>query len=304
MTRHLQLAVAIAETIGVSAAKVREIVDQGEVNHALVLDSTDGKFVLRFAIDPLAADVFDKEAWCANAACEAGVPTAEIVTTGDHDGVRYQLQRFVEGHLADHHRSAELWRTLGRYSRRINEIEIDGSAPDSLFPRFGRDPRENWHRHIAYNLGELHSDDRLLALGVYLPEDRDFLYRTFESMEPMADRFGLAHGDLVPKNVILSPEGAPVVIDWGSASIGAIPFNDCKRIWRDEANEGFGPEALEGFAEGYGIPLPEILPSLQKMWLLGAIDVTRWAIDQRPDLLEIYTQNSRKVVAEARSWFG
>jgi len=300
MKRDQHLAAAIVKSLGARLDEIREIVGQGEVNYVFVARTSQGEWVVRVPRDPLDQDIYDKEAWCAGAAKRAGVSAPETISFGAFECVPFMVQEFILGELADLRRSPALWQTLGEYARRINEIEIDESAPKSLFPRFGRDLRSNWRQHIAYNLGELNPSDRLLKLGAYEPTDRDFLYRTFEELEVAVDRFGLTHGDLVPKNVILPPEGPPVVVDWGSASVGPAPFTDYRRIWQDEAEEGFTAEDLHAFAEGYGIALSDLLPTLKSMHLLSSIDVTRWAIGHRPDRIPLYAERARAALTAAR----
>ena len=289
----------VAETMGLAVLSLREIVGQGEVNFVFVVGTTDGEVVVRFHRDPLDTDDYATEEWCMRRVGSAGVPVPEFVGRGVCEGKNFVVQRFVAGGNGDGSRSRELWRTLGGYARTINELDLDGSAPDSLFPRFGRDLVKNWEDHIAYNLGELTPADPLIALGAYGRADQDRLRGVFEGLADSVTRFGLTHGDLVPKNVILPEGGRPVVIDWGSASAGPVPFADFGRIFYDEANEGFDESDVEAFAEGYGVSFRELRGTLEAIRLLGKIDVCRWARDRRPDRLEHYVAVAAEAVRVA-----
>ena len=293
--RDSTLTIEMAESIGCRVSSIREIVGRGEVNHGFVVDTSHGLWVVRFAIDPRDLDDYAKEAWCLQS---AGVPTPELIAVGNLRGVPFIVQSFVDGATGDDRRSPDLWRALGRYSRLINDVPIDQTAPDSLFSRFGRDPAANWRAHIAYNLEVLTPDDPLIRLGVYEPSRQGRLRDAFERLEGKVDRFGLTHGDLVPKNVLV-PEGrAPVVIDWGSASTGPVPYHDFLRMWADEADEGFLPDDLAHFAEGYGIPFETIRATMEDIGFLNRIDLVRWAIDRRPDRLDEVAAKAKRAIAE------
>lgn len=289
-----ELAIAIVESLGQSPLSVLEIIGQGEVNHVFVVDD----WVVRFGRDPLDTDDYSKEAWCLTQSKTYGIPVPDLIATGTLEGVSYIVQSYVAGDNADEFRSPDLWRTLGRYARKVNEIPCDETAPDSLFPRFGRDLAANWHAHLDYNLAQLTADDPLLSLSVYFPSQADSLRQTFDRLRNRVQIFGLTHGDLVPKNVLLPANGPPVLIDWGSASTGPIPYYDYKRIWLDKANERFSKDDIVAFAEGYGIPIKSLLATITDLHLLDVVDVVRWAIDQRPDLISRYAQQASKVIAK------
>jgi aminoglycoside phosphotransferase (APT) family kinase protein len=282
-SRHTDLAFAMVEQLGPKGRSCREIVGLGEVNHVFVVDTPDGKWVIRFHRDPLEVDNYEKEAWCLCAMPTVGVPVPEFIGRGTVDGVSFIAQSFVEGENANDFRCHDLWSTLGRYCRAIGELTLGDSAPDSLFPRFGRDLKANWRQHIEYNLSQLTPDDPLLSLGAYELKHQDLLRASFSNLGEQIDRFGLTHGDLVPRNVLVSPGNQPVVLDWGSAFTGPSPYADYNRIWSDPGTEQFSYQELASFAEGYGSSLESMLGAMQDLKLLDRIDVIRWAIDRRPD---------------------
>ena len=293
---HEDLVRAIIRQLGPSFISLREIIGQGEVNHVFVAETSEGPWVVRFHRDPLDTDDYAKEEWCLTTLAGLGVPVPGFAARGSCEGTAFIVQMFVPGANADGHRPPELWRTLGRYARIINEVTLDDLAPDALFPRFGRDLVANWRQHIAYNLEQLTSGDPLIALGAYSLADQASLRSVFEGLGARVTSFGLTHGDLVPKNVLLPPAGPPVVIDWGSAGAGPAPYSDFIRIWADEANEAFTAADLNAFAEGYGVRLDDLLETMQDLWLLNRIDVVRWAIDHRPDLIDSYSAKAQSAV--------
>jgi aminoglycoside phosphotransferase (APT) family kinase protein len=293
--RDPTLALEIVRSLGARASSIREIVGRGTVNHVFVVDTEtpDGRLVVRFRRDPLDTDDHAKEAWCLRAALAHGVPVPEPIAVGSFDGVAYIVQRFVEGDDGETVPSRQLWRTLGRYARAISTVTLDASAPDSLFPRFGRDLAANWQEHVAYNVTALGPGDPLIELGVYPAEEASRLKALFEALAERVHAFGLVHGDLVPTNVVVPADGHVVLLDWGSAHTGPVPYEDLQRIW---ARPSSARGALDAFAEGYGVSAADFVPALPALRLLEKVDKVRWALDRRPDKVATLALKARRTV--------
>ena len=179
-----------------------------------------------------------------------------------------------------------LWQVLGRYARKIHEFPITDHAPDSLFTRFGRDMPAAWRAHLAYHLAALTRADRLIALGVYPAEDQPRLRQLMLRLVDTPMRFGLSHGDLAARNVLVRPDRELVLIDWGSAACGPVPYTDLLTLLRDhEQNSDPSTDELVAFADGHGLDLVALMPTLDAIRKLTALDLVRWALDRRPDLL-------------------
>jgi len=298
--RDAQLAFAIARRLGARPTAVREIRALGSVNHVFEIDvARAGRWVVRFGRNPLDPDHFREEAWCLRAAARRGLAVPELVGVGTFEGVPFLVESFVEGEGGDRLRGAELWRTLGRCAREVNRIPLDPEAPDELFGRFGRDCTASWRAHVRYNTARLAPDDPLLELGVYAPADRQRLRLCVESLEERVTEFGLAHCDLVPRNVVLPPRGgAPVLLDWGSARVGPVPHLDYLRILADDGGEGFARADLAAFAEGTGVALEPLHATLRDLGLLSRLDLVRWALDRRPDRVAEIAARSRLAVGD------
>ena len=99
--------------------------------------------------------------------------------------------------------------------------------------------------------------------------------------------FGLSHGDLALRNLLVDPGRPPVLIDWGSAATGPVPHTDLLNLLRNhEELDNPRDDELTFFSEGYGVDLDALRPQLDAMQTLSAIDLVRWARDHRPDLLD------------------
>jgi hypothetical protein len=210
-----------------------------------------------------------------------------VVADGILDGVPYGVQRFVTGKPGDTVTGSELWSVLGRYGRVINAISTEDSAPTGLFTRFGRDLLSAWKAHVEYNLGELDATDPLLRMGVYSSKQQDRLRRTLTELSEIPMRFGLSHGDLSIRNLLLPAGESPVLIDWGSASFGPVPLTDLLLVDRDARNGGSPSDAeFHAFAEALGVDLEQARGTLDAYRRLHLLDLVRWAADQRPERLD------------------
>jgi Ser/Thr protein kinase RdoA (MazF antagonist) len=296
--RDAQLAAAIAEVHGLHAPSVTPIVGEGSVNHVFVVRSGEGALVVRFAIDSARQDSIDVEAWALTQATAHGIPSPSVVATGHVSGVPYLVQAFVEGVSGTERRSLQQWRTLGEYASMVHAIPVTAEAPDALFSRFGRDLPQAWQAHLQYNMDQLVETDPLITLGVYEIGQQSTLRARIINLQATHWTFGLNHGDLSMRNLLVPEYGDPVLIDWGSARAGPSPFLDFMNLRTAHCQQDDpSDQELRAFADGYGVSLERIEETLEDLAVLEALDLVRWAIDQRPDLLEQVVESARWHVA-------
>lgn len=263
----------------------------GVMNHVLRVQGAGTDWVVRFPVDGEGPDEFPTERWALARAAGVEIPVPQVVASGVLDGRPY----LVWEHVAETPMEpGTAWTWLGRYAAAVGEIPLD-DAPDAVFSRFGRDLPLAWRRHLDYNLGELEQGDRLLADGVYTRTDLPALRDAVAALGGVDLRFGLAHGDLAPRNLV--PRGTsapPVLIDWGNATTGPSPWTDLQRV-HQWVGEGLVTRAeLEDLASAAGLPLTvDHERVLVAMSVLAHLDVARWALDRRPDLYPRYRDAGR-----------
>jgi aminoglycoside phosphotransferase (APT) family kinase protein len=297
--RDADLARRIAERHGADPSALTLLAGSGLVNHVYVAGSGADRVVIRFAIDPLRSDEFEVEEWCQSAARAAGVPVAAPLARGSMDGVPYSMQEFVPGVPGTALFPADAWERLGRLTAAVSAIQPGEDAPAGLFSRFGRDLPSAWRAHVEYNLGALGEHDPLLARGVYRAGETHELAAAIDGLLDLPLTFGLSHGDPAPRNMILPEDGEAVLIDWGGASAGPAPWSDLEMVYRwhlADLPEGFdapvGGDDLAAFAHGCGVDLAAATPLLEALVLLRSLDLARWALDIRPDLLPHYAEGA------------
>lgn len=303
--RDVALARRIAERHGADPATVDALPGVGRVNHVHIARRGDEQVVIRFAIDPLRADEFDAERWCIARARAAGITAPAPVAHGSLDGVPYLVLQYVPGRPGTEIAPEHAWHRLGRFAADVAALEPGEDAPAGLFSRFGRDLPAAWRAHVRYNLDALGGGDPLIARRVYAAADAQRLAAVIRSLLDAPLTFGLSHGDLAPRNMIVQ-EGTgqdAALIDWGGASAGPAPWTDLEMVYRWHLTalpEGFEvpvtADDLAAFARGCGIELAAVTPLLEALVLLRSLDLARWAKDVRPDLLPQYAAEAARLV--------
>lgn len=265
----------------------------GVVNSVLRVTGVGNDWVVRFPVDPRRPDEFPTEIWVAHQARELGIDTPPVVATGYLDNRPYMVVEYItpQGKLdAD-----QMWCWLGRYAATLATAPLDG-APDEIFSRFGRDLSSAWRSHLLYNLAELSEQDSLIEDGVYPRQDLDRLRALLEPLEFADLAFGLAHGDLAPRNLIPRRTPLPpVLIDWGTATTGPAPWTDLQQVYVWAVHDRtISHDALHQFAAAAGLPMgDQVSALLNQLTALRFLDLARWARDRRPDLYDQYRHSSR-----------
>ncbi|ROP73507.1 aminoglycoside phosphotransferase (APT) family kinase protein [Frigoribacterium sp. PhB107] len=255
-----------------------------------------------------APDTYPAERWAAEHAARHGVPTPRVLACEPEFG---EAPLMIVEHVTSIDSDRDPWHDLGRLAATLAEVPLDpataggpadGDArvPDALLTRFGRDLPEAWRRHLRYGLDSLVPGDRLLGLGVYTEQQRGPLRAALEQLEVESAgwRHGLVHGDLAPRNLV--PRGAddPVLIDWGTARTGPVPWLELDRVHRWSALEDLVTvDELRRFADGVGVDLDDALPTLRRLALLHHLDLVRWALERRPDRLAREVEEARRAIA-------
>ncbi len=274
----------IAQRHGAPVAPVVQVNGQGSVNRVFVIGTGAARHVVRLPIDPQ-RDEFEVEEWCLRCAAMKGIPSPVVVARGRLGGVPYLVQEFVEGVPGDRQPSLTHWATLGAYGRRAHQFDLT-DAPSGLFTRFGRDPQRAWRQHLQYNLDRLTHADPLLQLGVYPKSKQPHLRHVLTELMDRDMTHGLCHGDLAPRNLLIQATTSPVLLDWGSAAVGPVPYGDLIPAMKSHLATGSPSIAeLNVLATALGAPLPRHNGLLDQLMILDALDLVRWAIDQRPDRL-------------------
>ncbi len=285
---------------GVDAAV---LIGEGSNNWVYRLGLDDRAAVLKLGKPhrlPFAAKEHRKEHWCASAAGAAGVATPESLGVGAFEGRSYQIQAFSSGRAPRSEEIAAAWAAMGRWARAFHAVPVEGWGPimagDGVF-------QGAWAKHVAYNIGSLTSDDRLLALGVLDAASSGDLRRRFERLAGKSFQLGLSHGDLGLHNVLVDDgTGEPVVlIDWGSAGAYPVPHYEISEMIRaDRADDA----QINIFRRAYGLSdaaFAEVMADLSDLGALRDIDTLRWGLAHAPGEVDKLIGHAKRALARLRS---
>jgi aminoglycoside phosphotransferase (APT) family kinase protein len=297
-----ELAVRISSRLfGEPAPRVTPIVGRGSVNRVFVVEASGRGAVLRMSDRDEAPDEYAKEAWCMARAAERGVPVPSVLGAGREEGLAYVVHSYIHG---DEGRQSavpkpRLWRELGRYARIIHTIPVPGFGL-KLSEITRGDARRSWLRHVDYNIESLNDDDPLLRLGVMTPPQSRAVRRVFIKLRERRFTFGLNHGDISLKNVVVGAGGRVSLLDWGCAEAAVVPHHELIELLKMQMLEGDPDgEQLGAFLEGYGISPAEfarMTPELESLLTLRAFDKLRWALDRNVEELEGYVSHAREAL--------
>jgi aminoglycoside phosphotransferase (APT) family kinase protein len=281
--------------------RVLRILGRGSVNKVFIVEGANTKLVVRLGDNSESLEEYTKEAWCIDKAAGRGVLVATVLDVGVIEQHAYMIQAYIAG---DEGRDSQfpkshIWRQLGRYARLIHSIEVAGFGLKLQDLTHG-DSRESWLEYLTYNIEGLNENDELIKLKVVSQSESKVIRTIFEDLKGKAFNFGLNHGDLSLKNVIVDESGKVNLLDWGSAEASIVPHHDLIQMLKMNMLENDPDDAaIHSFLDGYGISQSEfeqMRPTLESLLLLRAFDKLRWAIDRGNVALERFIIHARQAV--------
>ena len=245
----------------------------GLSNYVFQAKNSEGDFIIRISPDRGSLNVFIKEQWCERAARDAGVPTAEILETGDQViPFPYAIVRSVKGiDGVDHPDRDRIVNELGRLAAKINSISTRGFGETFDWSNNELSRNKNLRDYLD---GEYKYNERIGVLErsrLCPPETIKSLKRICRELLKLKPKPTLNHGDLRLKNIIVDDGGKIVaIIDWEKATSNIAPHWEISLALHD-----LGVDRSEQFVEGYGLTpkrLADIAPFIKAFNLLNYTD--------------------------------
>jgi aminoglycoside phosphotransferase (APT) family kinase protein len=301
-SKHIKLVSTVSSKfLNNPQIRVVPILRRGSVNKVFIVETTGTKLVVRLSDNTESLEEYKKEAWCIDKAAVLSVPVATVLDVGVIEQQAYMIQSYVEG--VEGRDSlfprSHIWRQLGKYARLIHSIRVAGFGL-KLSGLTQGDSRKSWLQYLNYNIESLDEHDELVKLKVLTPPQSKIIRGIFEGLKGHSFEFGLNHGDLSLKNVIVNEFGNVHLIDWGSAEASIVPHHDLIQMLKMNMLENDPDEGeIQSFLDGYGISpfeLAQMLPTLESLLLLRAFDKLRWALDRGIDGLESYIIHAQQAV--------
>lgn len=202
---------------------------------------------------------YERESASMARAAAAGVSCPRVFATGWRGETAYSVQTFIAGVSGLEAPAGPLvvWEELGRLARRINSIPVE-------------DADAKWRNYVASVLASMNESDVKITLGLYAAPEQAGLRRVFQKLVGLPLRYGLSHGDLHPRNTVVTPEGRMFLLDWGAVSrdINVVPHASlASLLWELDVQGG----PFHAFVAGYGLSEPEFDALLPEVLALDLI---------------------------------
>jgi len=289
----------IVEEIDNNVRGISQVIDHGAVNKVFIVRTRNQQLVVRVNSDR-EFDEFIKEKWCIDQAALRGIPGPRVIQLGKKGNYSFMVQTFLEGDDGGHSPidNRILWKEIGKLAKRIHAIPVSGLGLRSsdLMPSEQNTSRATWERYVNYNVDSLTHGDRLLEIGALTEYQSRIIRRIFCNLLGRDFSFGLVHGDLSLKNIMVSQDKMISILDWGSAEAQIVPHHELGEILKSSL--GVESEEFRAFLAGYGLfeeGFQEIKEDLYNLMLLRSLDKLRWALDNHVEDVSKFTSTVRKM---------
>ena len=282
--------------------EVTPVVGKGRVNKVFIVETVNNKVVVRMSDRAGALDEYTKEAWCIEQADARGLHVPSVISVGRDEDHAYIVQSYIAGDDAVDLPAPKLhiWRELGTYAKLVHSIGVHGFGKE-LSDMTQGDSQKSWFSYLEYNIASLTENDPLIKLKVLTPSQSRLIRKLFAELRGREFTFGLVHGDISLKNTIVDKRGGVHLLDWGSAEAGIVPHHELIELLMVNMVEGDPDEAqIRAFLDWYGISpaeYQEMMPVLERLLVLRALDHLRWAIDSNVDELDTLVFHARLCVS-------
>lgn len=311
------IALSIAEEFfGEKEVTLSPIVGKGFENRVYKATTAHEKkaVVLRLSEEASSLQTYTLESICMSAASSLGVPCPKVLQLGNKKNEKeeefvFMVETFEDGKDGSDfqfHNESELdflWQQLGEYTKVIHSIGVTGFGQRLVADHsssFSNDSSalcfdSSFPKWLTYHIESLCSEDPLLELKALTPTHSEKLKRVLKSLlkkyHDGTFKFGLTHGDLSLKNVMLkrSEDGnlRATLLDWGCAEAHVVPhFELITLIWNGLLQQA--PSSFNSFLRGYGISEEEYRQSIESdmydLLLLLSVDKLRRALDCKEEV--------------------
>jgi len=275
---------------------IKPILNKGDVNRVYIV-KTGRKIIVIRLNEACEIQRFKKERWCIGKASEIGIPTTRVIGIGTINNTAFMILNFISGlngkKISEN--KPQIWYKIGAYAKKIHSIKTGGFGEKITSPGHFND---SWEKFVKYNIESLNKEDKILSMGVINNSESEKLRRHFKSLLEKQFNFGLTHGDLSLANVIVQGDNV-TLIDWGSAESTVVPHFEIISIFENSLQED--DPLFKNFISGYGMSPKDyenMKPDITSLTLLKAVDKLRWAMDQKPEMIEKFSARVRKLVSK------
>ena len=205
----------VKHALGEPAVKTSLVPEQGKVNRAYMVETRNGRFVLRVRFDKDEMRKFRCEKQCADFIRRDHDWTPAVIAIGQYETHCYSFQERVDGTVASQYTGDMIgvWEQIGQYAKYFHGVSTTGYIFDVFDGELPFD--RLWCQPYFDGLKDA-EESRLVEKGLMTGEEFGAAVRALEPLKRLQFEPTLAHGNLTPKNIIVDPDGKVHIIDWGS----------------------------------------------------------------------------------------
>lgn len=278
-------------------------VGEGSNNKNYLAKSNNKEIVIKLSFNHKEYKAFQdyvKEKWCIEKSSEKGVPGPVVLGLGRSQERAYMIETFVPGVNGKKLKNKlHAYHELGRYTKLIHSIKVSGFGENLTNTKRGIFTG-SWKKYLDYNIKSLTRNDKLIKLKVLTEEQSKEVKKIFESIKKQKYIFGLNHGDISARNILVEKSGKVNLLDWGCAEAHIIPHYDFMNLVESQMGYNkLNDKELHEFIKGYGMSQKEfehLKPQLIKLILLISFDKLRWAIDRNPIKIKEFSKRAKKMM--------
>ncbi len=242
---------------------------------------SDKYLIIRISTTHDKLNNFLKEQWCSRRARESGVPAIEILEVGN-SVIDFPYMIAVEEYgipgnkyLGD---KSKMWEGIGKYLSEINKIKTKGVGHTFDWSSNTISFNDTWKDYLEKSFHIDHILDEYKREEIITPDNLKKLASGGDKIKKWEFENTLAHGELIPENVILSKQGEiKRILDWKNSRSGNSKMIDLS-ITLNSAKK----KEKELVLKGYGIPQKEyekIAIEIDSLYILRKRHEIRGALD-------------------------
>ena len=257
---------------------IEQILDKGKVNQVfkVVIDGT--QYIFRINKKDY-IKTYQKEFFCIKKATEVKIQTSKAYFVGVEDENSYMILDYIEGINGSdlpEEKHNDVYRQLGTYASKFNEIELDGFGREDVEDE-SKGFTKNWHTFHKETMDSIFGSGILIDEKVLTKEQSDLIKERLSEMESWNASPRLCHGNLHITNTIVTPDKKVFVIDWGNGAGNLAPHVDLADLiaWKDR-------KYLDYFLEGYGMnkeEFNEIEHDVHNLLIIQLLNVIKYAFE-------------------------
>ena len=264
--------------------EITSILDKGVRNKVFKVSINDVEYIFRInSKDEI--DMYLKEEWCINEARKIEIKTSECLHVGTMDEYSYMILNYIEGTNGDDSdlNKKDIFKSLGKFAKKFNSVKTNGFGREISGKDLGF--TQTWQEFHDSQMKYFFNDTIFVDNDVLSIQQLEIIKARLSEMKEWKYKPSLCHGNLGPKNTVVTPQNEIYVIDWGNGAGNIAPHVDLADIIAWKSTRIY----LDDFLEGYGMTKEEfenIEHEVNNILIIQLIGIIKWSIEKGNNFLD------------------